>query len=109
MDFKEYQEKAKETALYPKANPSWVYPALGLAGESGEIMNKLKKIIRDSNFEVSEEKLEELEGEFGDILWYVAMLCTEFGLNLDEVAQNNIQKLSSRKERGTLHGDGDKR
>ncbi len=109
MDFEEYQKKAKETAVYPKLEPSWIYPSLGLAGESGEIMEKLKKILRDSNSNDKEERIKELKKEFGDVLWYLSALATELNFSLQEIAEENIEKLKSRKERGVLHGGGDNR
>lgn len=109
MEFSEYQEKAKETAIYPKTEPSWIYPLLGLAGESGEIFEKLKKVIRDDNGKISEEKLQLLKKELGDVLWYLSTLSTELGLKFDDVAKDNINKLASRKERDVLKGSGDLR
>ncbi len=109
MDFKEYQEKAWETAMHPNAGSNYVYPTLGLAGEAGEIANKIKKIQRDRDGVVDDEVRGIVKAELGDLLWYVACLATELKLDLDEVANENIAKLASRKERGTLHGDGDKR
>lgn len=109
MEFKEYQKKAKETAIYPKTEPCWIYPLMGLAGESGEVFEKLKKVIRDENSKISEEKLQLLKKELGDVLWYLAMLSTELGLDFDEVAEENIKKLASRKERDVLKGSGDLR
>lgn len=103
MDFKEYQEKAKETAMYPRLSPSWIYPALGVAGESGEIMEKLKKLLRDDDGNITEEKLDALKKEIGDVLWYLAALATELELSLNDIAEDNIKKLQSRKERGVLH------
>lgn len=109
MDFKEYQTKAKETAIYPKTEPSWTYPALGLAGESGEIFEKLKKAIRDDGGKISPEKLDALKKEIGDVFWYLSALATELGLDLNEIAEDNIAKLFSRKERNVLQGNGDYR
>ena len=109
MNFKEYQEKAKETAVYPKTEPSWIYPLLGLAGETGEIFEKLKKVIRDEKGKISDEKLDLLKKEIGDVLWYLATLSTELGLDFNQIAEENIQKLFSRKERNVLHGSGDLR
>jgi NTP pyrophosphatase (non-canonical NTP hydrolase) len=85
------------------------YPALGLAGEVGEFCNKLKKVMRDKSGVITPEFVEFAEGEIGDILWYVAACCSELGLNMDEVAAKNIQKLFSRKERGVITGNGDNR
>jgi NTP pyrophosphatase (non-canonical NTP hydrolase) len=109
MDFKLYQEKAKETAIYPKTEPSWIYPLLGLGGESGEIFEKLKKVIREDGGKISEEKLILIKKELGDVLWYLSTLSTELGLSFDEIAEENLRKLASRKERDVLKGSGDLR
>lgn len=109
MDFNEYQEKAWETAIYPKKGKNISYPALGLGGETGEVLEKIKKILRDENEKITEEKKEEIIKEMGDVLWYLAALSKEFNISLSEIAEKNISKLSSRKERGVLHGSGDKR
>jgi len=109
MNFNEYQKKAFETAIYPNKGNNIIYPALGIGGETGEILEKIKKILRDNNSEISKEKKIELVKEIGDVLWYVAALSTELGLNLGEIAEENIRKLSSRKERNKLHGSGDNR
>jgi len=109
MDFKEYQKKAWETAIYPNRGKNIYYPALGVGGESGEVLEKIKKILRDENSIISDEKKEEIIKEIGDLLWYIAALSTELGLDLDAIAQKNISKLSSRKERNQLHGSGDNR
>lgn len=109
MDFSEYQKKSRETAIYPNAGKDWIYPTLGLAGEAGEIANKMKKVIRDKNGKIDEEAQEDMRGELGDILWYVAQLATELNLSFDEIAEKNIEKLQSRKERGVLGGSGDNR
>lgn len=109
MDFTEYQTKAQTTALYPNAGQNLYYPALGLGGETGEVLNKVKKVMRDHGGIVTDEYREILRKELGDVLWYVAALAGELGLNLDDIAQANLEKLFSRKERGTLGGDGDNR
>lgn len=109
MKLSEYQEKAGTTALYPNVGENPYYAALGLAGEAGEIANTIKKIMRDDDGMITEEKRKEVKKELGDVLWYVACTASEMGLNLDEVAQANLDKLASRKERGTLHGDGNDR
>lgn len=109
MDFKEYQEKSRKTAIYPNLGNNFVYPTLGLAGESGEIADKIKKVFRDGDGTITEEKKQELKKELGDVLWYISQLSTELGLELNEVAEFNIEKLYSRMERGKLQGDGDNR
>lgn len=109
MNLNEYQEKARETALYPDAGKNFVYPTLGLVGEAGEVAEKIKKVIRNDGGVMSDERRGEIKKELGDVLWYLAQLSTELGYTLEEVAQGNIEKLASRKERGVLHSEGDNR
>lgn len=109
MTFEEYQKQADSTAMYPNIGDNFIYPTLGLAGETGEVVEKVKKIIRDDGSAVSEEKKEEIKKELGDVLWYIARLSAELGFTINEVAELNIKKLNSRKERGVLHGNGDNR
>ncbi len=109
MKFSEYQEKSRVTALYPDKNNNFIYPTLGLVGESGEIAEKIKKVLRDDNGELTEDKKTEIGKELGDVLWYIAQLATELDINLDEIAQGNIEKLYSRLERGKIGGSGDNR
>src|SRR3990167_6560549 len=99
MHGNEYQANAKKTAHYPKEHAIY-YVAMGLAGETGELINKIKKIIRDDNNILTEERKEQIKQELGDIMWYVAMICEETGLNLDEVMKYNNDKLLSRLDRG---------
>ena len=106
MNFRAYQVLAAQTAVYP---PGLVYPVLGLNGEAGEVAEKVKKILRDQDGVVSEQNIADLTKELGDVLWYVAAVATELGLNLDDIARLNIQKLQSRQTRGVLHGNGDSR
>lgn len=109
MNFEEYQKKSRKTALYPNVGKNFVYPTLGLSGEAGEVAEKIKKVIRDKNGVMNDEEREKIKKELGDVLWYVSQLATELGLQLDEVAQNNIEKLYSRLERGKINGSGDNR
>ena len=110
MTFDEYQKKSRETAAYPEiGGKGFVYPVMGLAGEAGEVAEKVKKIFRDDGGRITEERKEMIKKELGDTLWYLAQICTEFGMSLDEVALNNLEKLLSRKERGKITGDGDNR
>lgn len=108
MHFKEYQQKAITTKIY-KPEVGLAYVTLGIAGEAGEVAEKVKKIIRDDDGVVSEAKKVEISKELGDVLWYLAAMCDELGLDFDEVAQQNIDKLASRKERSVLTGSGDNR
>lgn len=109
MNFDEYQKKANETAIYPVLGAKFVYPALGLADEAGEVVGKIKKVMRDDGGELTEEKKVEIKKELGDVLWYLAQLSTDLGIKFSEVAKANIEKLASRKERNVLHGSGDNR
>lgn len=106
--FDEYQEVAWGTAMYPQKGNNLYYPALGL-GESGEVQGKVKKIMRDDNGVVSEEKREAIKAELGDMMWYIAALATELGLKMSDIAKANVDKLLSRKERGVITGSGDNR
>lgn len=110
MQFNEYQKQALSTVLSTgdgfKDLLHWV---LGLNGEAGEVAEKLKKIIRDKNGIVGEEDKRELAKELGDVLWYIAVFAHDLGVPLDEVAEGNIAKLASRKQRGKLTGSGDNR
>lgn len=108
MEFKEYQTKAIVTAKYPD-NLKVLYPALGLAGETGEVCEKIKKVFRDGNGEFTAEKVVEIQKELGDVLWYISALCKDLGIELEDVAQGNLTKLYSRLERKMIHGDGDNR
>lgn len=109
MRFSEYQQRSRATAVYPDAGDNIVYPALGLCGEAGETAEKVKKAIRDDGGVLSDERRAALAAELGDVLWYVAQLATEAGLDLDELAEDNLAKLLSRRDRGVLQGSGDAR
>jgi NTP pyrophosphatase (non-canonical NTP hydrolase) len=108
-DFNDYQKKCKKTAVYPKVGKNFVYPVLGLMGEAGEVSEKIKKLFRDHGGKLTEEYKLEIAKELGDVLWYLAQLSTELGLKFSDVVEMNIQKLASRKVRGSIHGDGDNR
>jgi NTP pyrophosphatase (non-canonical NTP hydrolase) len=108
MTFEEYQAKANATAIYPGqgSNAGLLYVTLGLAGEAGEVANKVKKLLTEGT---SDEAQDAIISELGDVLWHVAQMCTEFGLALGVLADENAAKLLDRMERGTLRGDGDTR
>lgn len=106
MDFTEYQKRANKTAIYPR-DRGLIYTVLGLESEAGEIAGKVKKWIRkDTSYD---EMLGELIEEIGDIVWYVAQLCTELDFSLEEIVKVNIAKLEDRQMRNVLQGSGDKR
>jgi len=124
LGFNEYQSEAHSMAVYPsthicippKNNKSshtiptdWVYPALGLANEAGEVLGKLKKIMRDKDGIIVDEDREKIGSEIGDVLWYLSELSLTLGLDLQSVAQKNIDKLRKRKAENKIKGDGDNR
>jgi NTP pyrophosphatase (non-canonical NTP hydrolase) len=103
IGFREYQRKAVSFAIYP-ATHKVLYPALGLCGETGEVAEKVKKQVRDGVF-----NRHEVAKELGDVLWYLSNLANDIGYNLDEIADINIEKLTSRKNRNKIKGSGDNR
>ncbi len=113
MELKTYAEKIESLAAYPEAlqgtQAAVCYTALGLAGEAGEVANQIKKVLRDDNGRVSDSRRKALASELGDVAWYFVMLCRELGIDPSHVLAENVDKLSSRLARGTIHGDGDKR
>ena len=109
LTFDEYQKNASTTAIYPNRGNNIYYPTLGLCGEAGEVAEKVKKIMRDNNGQLDDDRKIALKKEIGDILWYVAALCSEINVNMSEIAQQNLDKLRDRAERGKLQGSGDTR
>lgn len=110
MQLNEYQEKASETAQFDERPVHPIaYVTLGLAGETGEVVEKVKKLFRNDKGNVSEEKREDLKKELGDVLWYLSQLAHLLGIPLEDVAQANINKLRSRAERGVIKSEGDDR
>jgi len=108
MTFDEYQQEAAKTAIY-KREHSIIYPALGLANEAGEVLGKIKKLMRDSDGPMNLEDKYAIAHECGDVLWYISALLRDLGVGLDVVAQTNIAKLKDRQQRGVLKGSGDNR
>jgi len=109
MEFSEYQAMSRATAVYPNAGGDLLYPTLGLCGEAGEVAEKIKKMIRDDDGVLTDERRAALSKELGDVLWYLAQIATEADLELDAIAEANIEKLSSRQKRNVLQGSGDDR
>ena len=127
--FFEYQIDSRVTATYPAYVPyvdgqlnfeqqkhifedsayDLIYPLLGLSGETGEVIEKVKKIIRNKNGVVSEEDREDIKKELGDVLWYLTQIASDLDIDLESVAKTNIKKICSRKERGLVLGEGDDR
>jgi NTP pyrophosphatase (non-canonical NTP hydrolase) len=109
MRLSDYQHRSRATAVYPQAGDNLLYPTLGLCGEAGEVAEKVKKMLRDDGGVLSDERREALGKELGDVLWYVAQVATEAGLELEALAEANLAKLLSRRDRGVLTGSGDDR
>tara|TARA_Y100001968_G_C19245566_1_gene661689 strand:+ start:572 stop:901 length:330 start_codon:yes stop_codon:yes gene_type:complete len=109
MELNYYQKQARKTAAYPKVGDNVIYPTLGLCGESGEVAEKVKKVIRDKEGKFDENTRQNLKLELGDVLWYISQLSSELGFTLEEIASENIEKLKSRAERNRISGDGDNR
>jgi NTP pyrophosphatase (non-canonical NTP hydrolase) len=125
LTFDEYQAGATRTAIYNR-DARVLYPALGLPGEVGEVLekatnllmmavhsgklaNQVKKIIRDDNCECDTPRKHDIGKEIGGVLWYCAAVASDLGLSLSDIARENLDVLASRQERGTLKGDGDNR
>jgi len=120
--FWNYQQDTGTTAIYPDAGLYSTlgvnYTILGLIGEAGEIANKWKKYYRDApsfanDYVAHDDYYNDLRAsiisELGDVLWYTSQLARELGVDLGDVAADNIRKLSDRKQRDKLHGSGDDR
>jgi len=103
-DFNSYQRSAAGTAIYPEQHRI-TYPALGMAGEAGEV----KKLIRDGPENRPDTWREDIASEIGDVLWYCASLASDLNLSLGMIASQNLIKLDKRKAKGTLGGSGDTR
>lgn len=109
MTLDEYQTQAATTSLMQDNDKLFVYTALGMNGEAGEIAEKVKKILRDKDGDRTQIDRADIIKELGDVLWYVAMFAKSLDVSLDEVATANVEKLASRKDRGVIHGSGDNR
>ena len=116
LDFNEYQKKAHETADYPSGTigkdrhaVDYIYPALALSEEAGEVAGKFAKAVRDNQGVLDGERRLQIEKELGDVLWFIAELCTVLNVDMGTIAQINLDKLASRKARGVIHGNGDDR
>ena len=99
-----YQQQAKATAVYPEVKADQ-YLIAGLAGEVGELASIFAKHWRGDG----DLNHDHAKAELGDVLWFVAILAGELGYSLFEVAENNLDKLADRANRGKLKGNGDDR
>ena len=114
MTLEEYQKRAMTTCMASSENFSYMF--FNLVGEVGEFASKVAKAIRKeencieyNDLGVTVTKNEELQKEAGDILWQLSGLCTVMGWNLEDIAQQNLDKLASRQQRNVIDGSGDNR
>lgn len=108
LTFDKYQQESAKTAIYPKEK-GLEYCIFGLLSEAGEVAGKYKKVLRDNGGVLTEEKKQDLKKESGDCIWYLAQIFSELGYSFSDVAQENLDKLMDRKNRGVLGGSGDNR
>lgn len=114
MTPREYQEQALQVKLYHEAMISPLfskvsYLVMGLSGETGELAEKVKKIIRDKDCQLSEVDRFLLQKELGDVLWYLTAIISELGLSLEDTMEVNLSKIQDRINRDQLQGSGDER
>ena len=121
MELDEYQARAMTTCMSSCNN--WAYMLTGFVGEVGELAGKVAKAIRKEKAVIdynqlitecganamAETELHDLKSELGDCAWFIAGLCKVMGWTLEEVCQENLDKLADRKRRGVISGDGDRR
>lgn len=114
MQISDYSSQAISTDLYdrngqPIDSHAMLEKVFGLVGEAGEVADKFKKLLRDKNGIATDIDKKELAKELGDVLWYVNSVGIYLGFSLEEIAQFNLDKVLSRKERGVIGGSGDNR
>lgn len=107
MDCDDYQRAALRTARDKDAPDEFMHLVLGLVGETGEIAEKVKKLVRDKHSDLAQLDRNDMAAEIGDVLWYAAVLANFLDLSLNEVAQRNVDKLADRQRRAVIGGSGD--
>jgi len=110
VTFDEYQKQALTTAhnTHEPLMEKTIW-AMGVAGEAGEVVEKWKKIVAYKGGETTQEDLDELAKELGDVVWYIAVMAHSLGYSFDDIMARNVEKLKSRKARGVIIGKGDNR
>lgn len=101
MNLNEYQSLALRTLTEKDKKQNLTLGVMGLAGESGECIDLVKKHVFHDH-PLAEQKLKE---ELGDVLWYLAVTAHSMGVSLDEVAEINVQKLKTRYPNGFTSAD----
>lgn len=107
MKLNDYQKQARKTKVYPDFYAVY-YPTLSICGEVGELANKVKKAMR-GDIDILELRTEKTYSELGDVLWYLANICTDLDCSLEDIAKYNLAKLKKRQEENKIKGDGDDR
>lgn len=111
--FNEYQNNANVTVAYPNVGANIIYPALGMAGEAGEVAEKVKKLWRNNGImsgkNLNIEQKSQLVKEMGDVLWYIAALAKEIDVEMSEIARMNVDKVNDRLQRNAIKSEGDNR
>lgn len=105
----DYQKAALKTTRGHDQPDELYHLLLGLVGETGEVAEKFKKLVRDKGGDVSKLDRDDMTKELGDILWYLAVLADFLGVSLEDIGNKNIAKLADRQKRGVLKGSGDNR
>lgn len=124
VTLQEYADMVSSAAIYRKSVYDFVeeateddlkhmlaifYATTGLAGEAGEVANKVKKIVRDNGGKVDDEVRRKVLGELGGVAWYLNAVAEEFQIRIEDVLNYNYEQITGRQARGTLQGDGDDR
>lgn len=112
MDFNEFQQKCRGTAVYRDATQQYIprlsYVVSGLCSEAGEVAGAFKRVIRDDLCVMTEPRALAMKDELGDTLYYLAMVAFELGYNLEDIARENVEKLQRRMESGKINGQGNR-
>lgn len=111
MDIDGYQRKAH---TFREADPAvtsspLLYPVLGLMEEAGEVAGKFAKAVREEGGVITLERFQAVCNELGDVVWFVAEICTCLGISFSSILEKNLEKLEDRKSRGVINGNGDTR
>lgn len=109
MTLDDYQQAALRTDSMQGKENALFHLLLGLCGETGEIAEKAKKIVRDQDSDFSKWDRDDIVKELGDVMWHVAVTADYFDISLDEIAEKNIAKLADRMKRNMISGSGDNR
>lgn len=109
LTLNDYQKSALKTTRGHDQPDELFHLLLGLVGETGEVAEKFKKLVRDKGGDLEKLDREDITKELGDILWYLAVLSDFLGVPLEEIGDKNLKKLADRQKRGVLQGSGDNR